>query len=214
MLSAIIAIVWNAAEFITLCVNKRGIHPGANLGMDIVLWLNSMLEAIFSFLALSDFEVAPPVYTSATSFLMLASILQFVLFILDTIAVHKWRRTRYGYPAYPPYAQQQPLVGGGGMALGPNQPYILPPAQPGFVYVQVPAAQQLQQQQPLHPLQQQYSGGVGSFEARASTVSAAPGDYVHVPEASSDQPVRSVGSHSHVGVSPVSEPVVPHPGMT
>jgi hypothetical protein len=69
----VVAIIWNAAELITLCINKRGIHPGANLGMDIVLWLNSMLEAIFSYIALDNFYEIPPIFTSATSFLMLAS---------------------------------------------------------------------------------------------------------------------------------------------
>ncbi len=52
------------------------------------------------------------------------SIVQFVIFVLDAIAVHRWRRTRCGYAGFPQYA--------GGA-------YVLPPAQPGFVYMQVPA---------------------------------------------------------------------------
>lgn len=29
--------IWNTVEFITLCVNRKGIHPGAHIGLDILL---------------------------------------------------------------------------------------------------------------------------------------------------------------------------------
>lgn len=30
--------IWNIAEFITFCVNKRGSHPGVHIGLDIVMF--------------------------------------------------------------------------------------------------------------------------------------------------------------------------------
>jgi hypothetical protein len=30
--------MWNVAEFITHCVNKRGIHPGAHIALDFLLF--------------------------------------------------------------------------------------------------------------------------------------------------------------------------------
>jgi hypothetical protein len=30
--------IWNIAEFITLCVNKKGIHPGAHIALDLILF--------------------------------------------------------------------------------------------------------------------------------------------------------------------------------
>jgi hypothetical protein len=30
-------VIWNVAEFITLCANKRGIHPGAHIAMDVCI---------------------------------------------------------------------------------------------------------------------------------------------------------------------------------
>lgn len=28
--------IWNIAEFITWCVNKRGAHPGVHVGLDLI----------------------------------------------------------------------------------------------------------------------------------------------------------------------------------
>ena len=30
--------IWNIAEFITFCVNRRGAHPGVHVGLDLVMW--------------------------------------------------------------------------------------------------------------------------------------------------------------------------------
>jgi hypothetical protein len=31
-------LIWNVAELITLCVNKKGIHPGAHIALDFLLF--------------------------------------------------------------------------------------------------------------------------------------------------------------------------------
>ena len=36
--------VWNIAEFITFCVNKRGAHPGVHVAMDLIAW-GSLISA-------------------------------------------------------------------------------------------------------------------------------------------------------------------------
>jgi hypothetical protein len=41
-----LSLVWNCVEFITLCVNKRGIHPGAHVGLDLIIWLGLLAAAI------------------------------------------------------------------------------------------------------------------------------------------------------------------------
>ena len=32
------ALIWNVSEFITLYVNRKGIHPGAHITLDFLLW--------------------------------------------------------------------------------------------------------------------------------------------------------------------------------
>jgi hypothetical protein len=41
--------VWNIAEFITHCINKRGINPGAHVGLDLLLGLGLITNAVFNF---------------------------------------------------------------------------------------------------------------------------------------------------------------------
>ena len=41
-----LSLIWNCAEFITFCVNKRGIHPGAHVGLDLILWLGLLAAAL------------------------------------------------------------------------------------------------------------------------------------------------------------------------
>jgi hypothetical protein len=31
-------VLWNIVEFITLCANKKGIHPGAHIALDFLLF--------------------------------------------------------------------------------------------------------------------------------------------------------------------------------
>lgn len=46
--------IWDIAELITVCAcgkrhgNKQGIHPGAHVGVDLVIWLASLLCVLYS----------------------------------------------------------------------------------------------------------------------------------------------------------------------
>lgn len=40
--------VWNIAEFITYCVNKRGAHPGVHVALDLVIFLALLLGGIIA----------------------------------------------------------------------------------------------------------------------------------------------------------------------
>ena len=67
--------IWNIAEFITLCVNRRGIHPGAHIALDLLLsW------ALFGSIGVSFYAVATlsagasmGKYTAAAVFATLAA---------------------------------------------------------------------------------------------------------------------------------------------
>lgn len=41
-----ISLIWNIAELITFCVNKRGIHPGAHVALDLNLWMGFLAAGI------------------------------------------------------------------------------------------------------------------------------------------------------------------------
>jgi len=76
----IVAIMWNGAEFITLAVRKLrkgGIHPGAHVALDLILWLGLLSAGIVE-IAL-DFWVAASI--SLCTLLFLNAILHFVLFV-------------------------------------------------------------------------------------------------------------------------------------
>ncbi|TLS24378.1 hypothetical protein PpBr36_09041 [Pyricularia pennisetigena] len=47
--TAILSFGWQVAEFITVAVRKdRGIHPGAHVGMHLVIWLSYIVAAVYS----------------------------------------------------------------------------------------------------------------------------------------------------------------------
>ena len=41
-----VSLGWNIAEFITICVNKRSIHPGAHVGLDLIIWMGLLSSAV------------------------------------------------------------------------------------------------------------------------------------------------------------------------
>ncbi|TLD29124.1 hypothetical protein PspLS_04234 [Pyricularia sp. CBS 133598] len=47
--TAILSFIWQVSEFITVAVRKdRGIHPGAHVGMHLVIWLAFIVSATYS----------------------------------------------------------------------------------------------------------------------------------------------------------------------
>ena len=42
--------IWDILEFITLCVNKRGIHPGAHIGLDFLFSAALIFTAVVTFI--------------------------------------------------------------------------------------------------------------------------------------------------------------------
>jgi hypothetical protein len=71
---AIAALIWNAIEFITLCINRKGIHPGAHIGLDLLLSGALLSAGGISFYAVSLIGTSPALgrYTAAAVFIMLA----------------------------------------------------------------------------------------------------------------------------------------------
>jgi len=64
---AIVIIIWDFAEFITLCARKgRGIHPGAHVGVELILWIVCIVISGLSFIAAYglDEEVRSGLYTT------------------------------------------------------------------------------------------------------------------------------------------------------
>ncbi|KAF2428983.1 hypothetical protein EJ08DRAFT_698774 [Tothia fuscella] len=89
--AASVALVWNIAEFITVKVNKKGIHPGAHIAIDLCLvaWLAT--AATFD-LATNVGEVNSinKPMAAAGGFESFAGLLHFILFVLACVGVHKW----------------------------------------------------------------------------------------------------------------------------
>ena len=71
----IAAIIWNIAEFITLCVNRKGIHPGAHIGLDLILSCALFSIAAISFYGIVQFGESASLgkYTAAAVFAVLAA---------------------------------------------------------------------------------------------------------------------------------------------
>jgi len=69
------AMVWNIAEFITLCVNRKGIHPGAHIGLDNLLFWALLSAAAISFYNIAQSGESPALgkYTAAAVFDVLAA---------------------------------------------------------------------------------------------------------------------------------------------
>lgn len=71
---AVAAIVWNIVEFITLCINRKGIHPGVHIGLDILISAALLSAGGISFYAISLVGESPALgrYTAAAVFITLA----------------------------------------------------------------------------------------------------------------------------------------------
>jgi len=148
-----IILTWNIAEFITLCVNKKGIHPGAHIALDLLICAGLATSGTF------DLFWAGELTRSAGVLEVNAAAFHLILFILACISVHKWRKKIKGLLANPQVivVQQQPMTGSDNAALSPMpivttsvHPYAsLPPPPPGMAYlVPIPqAAEVLHQQQ-------------------------------------------------------------------
>jgi hypothetical protein len=53
-----IAICWNIAEFITLAVNKKGIHPGAHIALDLIILTIYSVSSSFDVFLTYDVDLA------------------------------------------------------------------------------------------------------------------------------------------------------------
>jgi len=71
---AVVAMLWNVAEFITLCINRKGIHPGAHIGLDLLLSAALISAGGISFYSISLYGESPALgrYTAAAVFVTLA----------------------------------------------------------------------------------------------------------------------------------------------
>lgn len=105
-----IGIVWQIAEFITLCAHPdRGIHPGAHVGMQLILWLGAAIcggflaafaalqEAYGSYYSYSsryrpsraNYELAQRLETSLAVFMIILFVLHFIYFVRACIECHR-----------------------------------------------------------------------------------------------------------------------------
>jgi hypothetical protein len=51
-------VIWNISEFITLCVNRRGIHPGAHIGIDFLISGGLVTAGTFDIIFFVPLEIA------------------------------------------------------------------------------------------------------------------------------------------------------------
>jgi hypothetical protein len=74
LIFVIFAMIWNIAELITVFVNKKGIHPCANLALDIVIFIAMVGQAGVGFWVLSFYRVNSR-YTAAVVFMLFARLI-------------------------------------------------------------------------------------------------------------------------------------------
>jgi hypothetical protein len=141
LVAAGIAIIWQAAEFITVWASKtnRGIHPGANVALHLVIWLVAILAVGFlaTFVAwdvdqLGDIQTDPDsssyypseyyTYDADTfatrlkleetllAFSFLLFLLHFVLFVRACVETHEYNRRPVNRTVYVPIPVQ--MAGG------------------------------------------------------------------------------------------------------
>ncbi|KAF1812879.1 hypothetical protein P152DRAFT_329197 [Eremomyces bilateralis CBS 781.70] len=92
---AILSIIWNVAEFITQCVNGRGIHPGAHVGLDLIIWGGLLSAALIQLLV--DYEDLFDLTIGAAAIKIILTIIHFILFVwacVDTDRRRKHKRQR------------------------------------------------------------------------------------------------------------------------
>ncbi|KAF2666547.1 hypothetical protein BT63DRAFT_426997 [Microthyrium microscopicum] len=209
-----LALIWNAAEFITLCINRRGIHPGAHIALDLIIFgllvgpasIYIVVNSDNYYYDCSDLYNDPELTNSGCSenarpfqsanfaagaFMIIAGLLHFVLFIFACITVHRWRRTRKEERR----ALDQYRYGGGGMmvagggAMDPNQAYVITYANGQQVLVP-----------PQNQLGMQNAMGAGGVPIQP--VTPVPGQNYPMARPAGQQPY----DQSRDGISSVSSP--------
>lgn len=150
----VLAVVWNIAESITVCVNKRGIHPGAHVALDLIIWMGLFSAGIVQ--VLINYWSALTI--SAGVIKLICSLLHFILFVWACINTDRRRKassakliaqiTSSMQQQQKPQTQQQSIPSANA-AGGPVVP-------PGMVLVPI---QQLAQLNPPQPAYRPYSMG-------------------------------------------------------
>lgn len=86
------AMIWNIAEFITLCVNKRGALPGVHVGLDLVMWCALLAGGIISIFQWAfSYNYDQSMGTAGAALELIGCVGHFTLFVLACIATHRRR---------------------------------------------------------------------------------------------------------------------------
>jgi hypothetical protein len=68
----VLALVWDVAESITLCVNKKGIHPGAHIALNFLIFAGLMSGGPIDIInGIYGYNDTSPVLTAAGVFTIL-----------------------------------------------------------------------------------------------------------------------------------------------
>lgn len=167
--------IWNIAEFITFCVNRRGAHPGVHVGLDLVMWCSLLAGGVVAVFQWSYgygyhdddsglgtagaalellswyvplFRSPCALYKSVKSDHHPSSAGHFTLFILACIATHK-RRMLFKRHIL---ALQTQLAARQSVSYASPPTAMLPPAPPGMTYYLLPT--KMQPQARYHELDQ------------------------------------------------------------
>ncbi|KAF2817290.1 uncharacterized protein BDZ99DRAFT_12933 [Mytilinidion resinicola] len=141
------AVAWEIADLITYCVNKRGIHPGAHVGVELVLWLAMIICTVFWGINGAFWDTYDYI-TSSYSFAhngiaiaaviteALSTIFHFTLFVWACVDTDRRRKMRYAEMAA---MANQARMSMAAATIGGNTPYNYPPPPPGMAYQLVSA---------------------------------------------------------------------------
>ncbi|KFZ17301.1 hypothetical protein V501_01831 [Pseudogymnoascus sp. VKM F-4519 (FW-2642)] len=179
------ALVWSIAEGITLFVRRRtykGIHPGACVGVDLILWLVlGTMAGLQAFVLFDGNVISGPLdslYTIAGVCGLVVTALLIALFIIACIETHRRRKGGVPDAAVPYYPDQQQG------AFNQHQPVLNPNQQPGAFNPNTPfnpnqqpgAFNPHQPHAPFNPNQQQANQQPSAFipNSQPTTFTANP----------------------------------------
>ncbi|KIX05181.1 uncharacterized protein Z518_06053 [Rhinocladiella mackenziei CBS 650.93] len=91
-----LSFIWNIADLATRFSRQHGVHPGAHVGLDLIIWIGLFSSAVIQLLINAWYSYA----VAAGTLKIVCCILHIILFVWACVACHQWRNaTKAAIPA-------------------------------------------------------------------------------------------------------------------